>query len=141
MSEDIVLWQHGFVKGFKLKPYNEQLYANILGFYNEQEVEFCIRKKKNNATLESHAYYRGVILPICTQSEIFGGWSLDKIHRYFAGLFLKDVETFEIKGQVEFQERILSTSSISKKKMGEFITEVRIWLFQNGIETPEPSKN
>ncbi len=38
-----------------------------------------------------------------------------------AGLFLKDVETFEIKGQVEFQERILSTSSISKKRMGEFV--------------------
>lgn len=142
MSEtDLNIWQTGVVRAFKLVPYNPDLHANVLGFYNDKEVEYLIREKKKKPTLETHAYYRGIIIPVCMQSEVFGGWKRDKIHRYFAGLFLKDVETFEVGGDVHFQEHILSTSSISKKEMGVFIDEVRRYLLEkHNIVTPDPVK-
>lgn len=137
-ESDIQIWQHGFVKDGVLKPYNQSLQKQVLDFYNNQQVEFCIRKQKQKATLKSHAYYRGVILPICAQSEIFGGYSKDKIHELFASLFLKDVKTMEVAGKIHMVTHILSTSVLSRKAMADFIDHVRNWLSDHGIFTPEP---
>lgn len=79
-----------------------------------------------------------MILPICVQSEIFGGHRKDAIHDMFAELFLKDVNTMEVAGEVHMVTKIHSTSVISKKAMAEFIDNVRNWLSEHGIFTPEP---
>ena len=141
MSEtDIEVWQHGFVKGFDLKPYNEKLHASILGYYNNHEVEYIIRRPKKRPTMESHGYYRGVILPCAQASNIFGGWNLEEIHKFFASEFLKDVITTEINGRIFITTHILSTGSISKKQMAKFIQDVIQWLAENGVTNiPQPS--
>lgn len=139
-DNDLEIWQHGFVKGSTLTPYNPTLHSHVLQHYSGQEVEYCIRKKRSKPTLESHAYYRGVILPVCIQSEIFGGWTLDRVHKFFANLFLKDVTTEEVKGQIYTNVDVRSTSNISKKRMGEFIDAVRSWLADYDIITPDPVK-
>lgn len=140
MSSDLIIWQNGFVKDNKLVSYNEQLAMDVLSFYNNQQVEYCIRKKKKKASPATHGYYRGVIIPLCSKAEIFGGWAVIDIHKFFANMFLKDVETKQIRGKVYIIETILSTSDISLERMIGFIAEVRSWLMQEGIDTPEPQK-
>ncbi len=140
MDSDLEIWQYGVIRQNVLKPYNTALHSNVMQHYNDQEVEYCIRKKKQSPTQESHNYYRGIILGVCEQAEIFGGWKRDKIHRFFASMFLKDVEVKEIKGKTYMVESILSTGAISKKRMVQFIEEVRAWLDMQGIITPEPQK-
>lgn len=139
-DSDIEIWQHGFAKNEKLVSYNPLLHNNVLKHYEGKEVEYCIRLKKKKPTLESHGYYRGIILPVCLQSELFGGWTLDRVHSFFANLFLKDVITEEVAGQVHIIQKVRSTSGISKKKMGEFIDQVRGWLSEQSINTPDPVK-
>lgn len=140
MSEDITIWQQGIVKGFSLKPYDEKLYGNILGYFEGEMVEFCIRKKKKKPSKETHSYYRGVIIPVCMQSEKFRGWKKDEIHKYFVSQHLKDVVEKEINGHHVFIVTTMSTSDVSQRTMNKFIEDVRNELAQEGIVTPDPVK-
>lgn len=138
MSEEIKIWLPGFVKGFELKIYNEKLYGNVLGFFENKQIELCIREKKKKASLSHHAYYRGIIIPACMNSELFGGWRKDEIHKLFAGMFLKDVMTKEINGKMKITETTLSTADISAKQMNDFIQEVIKWMAEQNIQIPNP---
>lgn len=140
MTNDLVIWQNGFVKDNILVSYNEKLHGQVLTFYNDEQVEYCIRKKKKKVSAAAHGYYRGVIIPLCSKAEIFGGWDVIEIHKFFANMFLKDVETKQIRGKVYIIETILSTSDISLQRMIDFISSVRHWLLQEDIDTPEPQK-
>ncbi len=144
-NTDIVVWLTGFVKNFNLVPYDEKLYANILGYYNNSQIEFCIRRKKKNTSAATHRYYRGVILPIAKQSNMFGGTTIDNIHKYFVRKHLQDVVELQVNGMPVIIVTDLSTSEISQKRMNEFIEAVRQELLENNIETPdaikEPSQN
>lgn len=139
-DSDIEIWQHGFAKSGKLVSYNPILHENVLTHYEGKEVEYCIRLKRNKPTLESHGYYRGIVLPCALQSEIFGGWTLDRVHNFFANLFLKDIKTEEVGGKTYIVEKTRSTAGISRKRMTEFIDQVRNWLAEYNIITPDPQK-
>jgi len=140
MSDDLVIWQSGFVKGFKLKAFDDHLFSNILGFYENKQVEFCIKEKMKKVSGATHGYYRGVLLPVAAENELFGGWTITEIHDYFAEKYLSDVKE-KIMGQdVIIVKRILSTRDISQKTMNHFIQQVRQELEENNIHTPEPIK-
>ena len=141
MSEDLIVWQTGIVKGFKLTFFNEPLYGNILGYYNNKQVEVCIREKRKKVSPETHGFYRGVILPICLQSEMFGGWKINEIHDYFASKYLADIKEKILNGNTIIIKTTLSTGGISQALMNQFIENVRQELEENQISTPDPIKN
>lgn len=139
IHNDIEIWQQGIVRDSTLKPYNRPLFDAVLKHYTDKEVEICIRKKKKAVTAETHAYYRGVVLPCCLGSETFGGWKIADIHKFLAAMFLKDIEVKEVKGKIRFREITLSTATISMEMMWQYIEEVREYLStKHGIVTPDP---
>lgn len=140
MSTEIVMWQQGFVRGFKLNSYNESLFANILGMYEGEQIEFCIRKKKKKVTSATHGYYRGILLPFCLSSNLFGGWRIDEIHDYFADKFLGDIKTKEFEGKNVIIRTVQSTGELDQKQMNQFINDVRQFMSEHDISTPEPLK-
>lgn len=137
---DIKINLPGFVKNFNYKPYDEKMYYSILGFYNNKEVNLCITERKKNPSSNTHGYYRGIILPICQQTELFRGWRLDEIHKYFASKYLKDVVEKEINGMNVIIVTTLSSGEVSQKTMNKFIDEVVKELNENGIVVPEAIK-
>src|SRR3972149_4596934 len=140
MSNDIQIWQQVYVKGFKLNFYDESLHANMLGFYEGQQIEFCIRRKKKKVSSNTHGYYRGVLLPVCLNSNIFGGWRIDDIHDFFADKFLGDIKTKQFEGRNIIIRSVRSTADLSQEEMNQFINEVRQFLEEHEIKTPEPIK-
>ncbi len=141
MSNSLQIWQSGFIKGFKLCAYDQTLYNDVLGHYEGKQIEFCIREKNKKPSHSTHGFYRGVILPICQQSEMFKGWNIDEIHKYFVSRYLKDVVEREINGNSVIIVITLSTGGVSQKRMNQFINDVRRELAENGIVTPEPTKD
>lgn len=140
MSNDIVIWQQGSVKGFKLNPYNESLFSSILGFYEGEQIEFCIRKKKKKVSSATHAFYRGILLPLCLSSNLFGGWRIDDMHDYFADKFLGDIKTKQLDGRNIIIRTVQSTADLSQEQMNQFINDVRQFMEEHEIKTPEPIK-
>lgn len=139
-ESDIEIWIAGTVKGFKFIPYDSKLEANVLGFYNSSEVEYCMRRRRTKPSDVTHGYYRGVLLPVAANCELFGGWSLAEIHEHFRNLFLQDVVEKQMNGNTIILRKILSTGEISQKRMNKFIEDVRQWLAENGVETMDPLK-
>ncbi len=138
MSEEITIWESGFVKGFQFVPYNKELSANIMGMNEGQMVERMIRRIKKKPSKELHGYYRGVIIPTALNDEQFRGWSRVDVHNHFKSLFLKDVKEMQMGSATVLVVDIQSTSDISKKRMSQFIEDVRRYLAERGIETPDP---
>ena len=142
MSEDIEVRQIGFIKGFKLVPYDQNLYNNILGYYNNKQVELTIRERRKKISTNTHGYYRGVLIPTVLSTEAFGGWDRHKVHKFFAHMFLKDIETIEVRGKIYIIETILSTAKLSQKEMNLFIDKVREYLLiEHQITILDPVKN
>lgn len=140
-NTDIVVWQNGFVKNFQLVPYDEKMQANILGYYNNSQIEYCIRRKKRQPSVATHRYYRGVLLPLAKQSNMFGGESIDKIHKYFVRKHLQDVVELQVNGLPVIIVTDLSTAEISQKRYNVFIDDVVKELNENNIEVPEKQKD
>ena len=140
--EGIEIWQPAFVRERALKPLDVNMHYNILDYYNEEQVEYCIRPIRKKPSQSTHGYYRGVLIPfLLNKTELFRGWNAIRIHRLFAVTFLKDIKEENIKGKVFLVEYVLSTGEISQKRMNEFITELREWLLvEHQLETPEPEK-
>lgn len=140
MSETITMWQNGFVKGFKLTPYDPNLYANILSQFENKQVQFCIREVPKKPSAELHGYYRGIIIPTALNDEQFRGWRPDDLHKHFKGLFLKEVKELQMGTATVLIVDIESTGSISKKRMAKFLDDVIQYLAEKGITVPEPIK-
>src|SRR3990167_8574980 len=105
--QDIIIYQPAIVKNFKLMFLNDSLFKNILGFYEGKQVEVLVREKKKKVSKATHAYYRGVLLPACMNSEVFGGWKIEEIHAYFASKHLKDIQEKEV-----YQSSMTSRSKV-----------------------------
>ncbi len=137
----IEIWQPGFVKEQVLKPLDVKMHYNILEYHDNSQVEYCIRAIRKKPSINTHGYYRGVLIPFLLKTELFGGWNEIRLHRLFAVTFLKDIKEESIKGKVFLVEYVLSTGEITQKRMNDFITELREWLLtEHQIETPEPQK-
>ncbi len=139
MEEDIEIWQSGFVKGFALLPYDKALYGNVMGLYEGKQVEFLIRHKRKKITSNTHAYYRGVLLPyLINHTEEFRGWKTVDIHKYFVSKHLKDVVEKQMGEVTVLIVTTLSTGEISQKRMNDFINDVRQDLSEIGVDSPDP---
>ncbi len=137
----IDIWLKGFAIDGKLKPYDAKMHANLFDYFNNSQVEYCIRKERKKPSTNTHGYYRGVLIPFLLKDEQFKGWNEIRLHRYFAVLLLKDIQEEHVKGKVFLVEYILSTAEITQERMNQFITELRILLSEEFlIETPEPEK-
>jgi hypothetical protein len=140
MSESIEIFEQGFVKNFKFVPYDPKLEANILGMLEGEQCERLIRVVKKKPSAETHGFYRGVILPLCQKTEMFRGWSLKEIHKYFASKHLRDVVEKTIGDTSVIIVTTLSTGECGQKRMNRFIQDVRQELSENNITTPDPVK-
>lgn len=140
MSEDIIVWQQGFVKGFKLGPYDTELYSSVLGYYEGKQVEFCIREVIKKPSKEAHGYYRGIILPTAKNSETFRGWRIDDIHKYFTSKYLKNIIERQMGDHTVMIVTTQSTGDINAKTMNQFINDVIQELSELGIPVKEAIK-
>ncbi len=140
MDNEIEIYEQGFVKGFRFIPYDKQLESNILGYHEGHQVERLIRRVTKKPSKASHGYYRGVLLPIAEQWEDFRGWLRSDIHGHFKNLFLKEVKEMQMGTATIIIVDIANTDDISQKKMNQFIDNVRQFLSERGIQTPDPVK-
>ena len=136
---DFKVWHDAFCKSDgTLAYYNKPVYDSCIDLLKNKQVKVYIKEVKRKTSHETHGYYRGVILHVAQQSEMFRGWKLDEIHKYFASEFLKDVIEKKIGETTVLIVTTISTADTDQKRMNEFITDVRIFLEQNGINTPDP---
>lgn len=112
---------------------NRKLHFDIPELYNRaveslEGKEFCltIKKKHKAVSQNKHAYYRGGILNVCYQSEMFSHLdNKDQIHElYFAPKFLAYKKLLEINGAKKEVTAVRSLADLSDDEMGEFIEKV-----------------
>ncbi len=97
-----------------------------------------IKKVQDAVTPSQHAFYRGVILPICHKTNRFITFDKkDDIHDlYFAKKFLTYVKIITIDGQEKEEWGIRSTNSLNKEEMADFLDRVIVDCNENGIFIP-----
>jgi len=139
MNNDMKIWHDAFVKeDGTITFYNKSLYRSIISSMKGKQIKACFKEVNKKPSTETHGYYRGVLIPLAASTEMFRGWKKDEIHKYFASEFLKDVIEKKIGFTTVLIVTTLSTADTSQKRMNEFISDVRQFLEENGITTPEP---
>ncbi len=142
MSREMIIWQAGYISGFKLTPYDKTLYSNVLGLYEGKQVEFCIREIVKKASPQTYGYYHGILIPyLCSNVESFRGWLEKDIHNHFRKLFLQEVKELKFGDTIIIVVEPGSTRGASQKRMNLFIDNIKQWLFEQQITgIPEPIK-
>jgi hypothetical protein len=107
-----------------------------------QEVEYTLAPRFVQATSDQHGYYRASIRWLIDNIESFGGWEQEALHNFFARKFLSHRFMEKIiwpDGKEELAEfvHVAKTSTIGKKRMAEYITNVWAYLAERGIYVPE----
>lgn len=136
---------YGKVVNGSLIQYNPDLHKQVVNSLEGKEFELILKEKKKRVSLDQHGYYRGAIVKECTNYEIFGGWSEDDIHDFFADQFLSYKKTLIVRYDdgselVRTLRKIESTSGLSTKEMSEFIEKVIMWLSSQGIVILSPEE-
>lgn len=122
------------------------LYNAQLKEFEGQEVEVIVRKRIRKTTLDQHAYYRGGILPVCYQQEMFAHYDKpDDIHDdYFADKFLSYKKIITLPNGHKREKTVnVSMSDLSMEETASFIQKVIIECDMLGISilTPEEYYN
>ena len=125
---------------------NPSLYSAQLNQLEGQEFEEIIRKRSRKTTLSQHAYYRGIILPICHQNEMFSHYDKpDDIHEdYFGEKFLSYTKIITMPdGSKREKTAIKSTADMPDDETSKFIEKVVMECANLGITilTPEEYYN
>lgn len=139
----ITYHHYGQVKNGTLIHYNFPLYSQTLSSLEGKEFDLIIKEKHKRVSLDTHGYYRAGIVKECMNYEMFGGWSEDDLHSFFADMFLKYTKMLIVNhdnGTTTQREitRIQSTSELNQKEMNEFIDKVVQWLAEHEIIIQSP---
>lgn len=132
---------YGIVEGGVKKYYQPDLYRKQLDALEGRRFVEVIQEVKQKPSVDTHAYYRGGILPTCYSAEMFAHFdNKDQIHElYFAPKFLSFVQMVVLPNE-KYEVRITrSLSDLSQKEMNEFIEKVKADCAVNGTEVLEPS--
>jgi len=123
----------GIITNGKIIPENHKKHHNLIRSLEGKEIVYTI-EEWDKASKSQHGYYRALIDWLRKNTETFGGWTHADVHRYLAGEFCSQVIE---SGNVQ-RIYIPSFSTITKKKMTEFLEEVLPWLTENVGEIPSP---
>jgi hypothetical protein len=117
--------------------------SQLASFPDGTEFEEIIKKRSNKTTMSQHAYYRGVILEACYQSEMGSQFDkADDIHEdYFAPKFLsyKKLVT-DPRGVKSEITKYISMAEMSIEETSEFIEKVIADCAMNGIYFRSPEE-
>jgi hypothetical protein len=136
-----IIKHFGYVKEGRKHYYNPALYTDQIRSLEGKEFVEEIKERHNKATVNQYNYYRGAILPICHQSEMFSSFNTkDDIHEnYFAPMFLSYTVLVEVKGKPAYEQvKVRSLANLSMAEMKEFIQRVVAECETNGISVPPP---
>lgn len=141
----IIYHHYGKVTNGSLVHYNWPLFKQTLISLEGLEFDLIIKEKHKRVSLDTHGYYRGGIIKECLQYEMFGGWTEDDVHDFFADQFLHYYKTLIINHDDNDKtycnvRKVISTSSLNQKDMNEFIEKVIGWLAEHGIVIHSPEQ-
>jgi len=131
-----IVQHYGRVRNGKVIFDIASLYDDQLRELEGKQIVMTIKERHKSPTKSQYGYYRGCILPICYETEMFSAYdNKDEIHEfYFADKFLsytiKDPKTGKEK------QRVRSLSDITDKEMSVFIERVLAECAELGIEIP-----
>jgi len=140
MSSDFII--RGFVdNNSNLVFYHKELFEaqkrKIL--QKDKEFEMILRPKEDEVSESQHGYYRaGICRWLVKNTEEFGGWLEEEVHQFFADMFLGVTRIFLHKEEHHEKRIVLSTGSLNKEEMSEFVMRVLAWLAGHGITPPDP---
>ena len=114
----------------------------------DQQVEVCIRPKRNYTSIKQHGWYRGVVVPmICDELRArgingpHGGPITEKqVHSMLAQRFLHESVLIDEEAG-EYMDVVLSTSgaSMTAARMAEYAEQCREWARTTlDIDIPDP---
>lgn len=148
MGTTLTIKHYGRVVNGKKVYLRPDILTKNLEMLEGEEFEEIIKKKAKAVSSRSKGFYFGGIIRVCSGQEMFGGWTEDDIHDYFAGMFLShyaEEKAFNTKKETftKTVQKVKSISSLNSKEMSEYIEKVISWLAYHGIEieTPEQYKN
>ena len=144
MATTVVLKHYGKVVNQELKYYQPKLLLSNLAELEGKEFEVVLKEKVKSVSTDAHAFYRGGIIKQCLSYEMFGGWTKDEIHEFFADMFLGYMDTKKIitrTGTVNIPiQKIRSTGALNSKEMYEYCQQVIRWLAQHDIVILDPEQ-
>ena len=145
MATTIVVKHYGKVVKREMKFYRPELLLSNLTELEGKEFEVTIKEKTKKVSTDAHAFYRGGIIKECMRYEMFGGWTKDEIHEFFADMFLgyfEMVKHFGADDETTLKEvrKIRSTSALNSKEMSEYCEYVIRWLAQHSIVIKDPEQ-
>lgn len=145
MATTLVLKHYGIIKNGERLYYNKQLHAANIKSLEGQEFEEVIKLKTKKVSSDFHAFYRGGIIKECLQYEMFGGWTKEEVHDFFAKKYLSyevDEKIIDEQGNTKLHRvsKIRSTSDLNSKEMSEYCEKVIRWLAYHSIIIKDPEQ-
>jgi len=116
----------------------------------DQQVEVCIRPRRNYTSHPQRGWYRGIIIRMITielrgrgVNGPHGGPITDEqVHKMLAQRFLRESVLLD-EETGEYMEVVLSTSEITAARMAEYCDQVRKWAWDTldlKIDDPDPDR-
>lgn len=141
----IVIKHYGRIVNGVKQYYNPALYKETITSLEGKEFEEVIKQKHKRVSEDAHGYYRGGVLGTALEFEMFGGWTKDDLHDFFAKMFLSYKKSLILKYDdgtecVETIKKTQSTSGLNSKEMTEFVDKVIQWLAEQGIVVLPPEQ-
>lgn len=143
MNYSKILRFYGVVRNGVRLYYKPGLHSQLLKDLEGKEFEETLAFRREEATKNEHGFYRVLTRWLTFETELFGGWDENVVHKFFANEFLSHTETQTIHLNDGIEKTVSfkvtrSTAELSKAEMAEFIGKVIRWLADQGIVAPDP---
>lgn len=117
------------------------LYQQQMWELEGKQFTMTIKETHKKVTMSQHNFYRGIILPVCYESEFFRSYdNKDQIHdEYFAPRFLGYKKMIDLPAGKQEIMFIRSLADFSITEMADYITKViALCETELGINIPNP---
>lgn len=131
---------YGIVKDGKLIIQGRKSFDIELQFFNGEEVEGRIRKRKRNRSLNQNAYLHGCVYPLIQEGLLHHGirTSLTEVHEMMKLRFLK--KDIPIGDNGEYVTTVLSTATLTTIEFMDYIEQISQFGAEYlGIVIPAPN--
>ncbi len=140
MSNKPILKHYGQVSNGMVKFYQVDLYKANLKELEGQEIEVTIKKRHKQRSDDQAGFYRGGICRVCIQYEMFSHMEVEDVHEFFANKFLSYNKHLQVGQETFLLKKTISTTSLSKEEMKEYIDKCIHWCAEHGIEIKDPEQ-
>ena len=138
---DPIIKHIGIAKNGKFSPYKPLLMEKNLHKLDGKIIYITIQEQHPDKTLDQLGFYfGGIIRATCMETELFQGWLEKEIDSFFQSTFLSRITYKEINGVLVEFPVIDRISSLSKKRLSEYIESVIQWLAGRDIYVLDPQE-